>query len=207
MVTKKHEVRRSLNVCGKDFWHITDEARLWDFSISVFRPAELATHLLQVADELATKTGVPGVPITVARSPRSCGFPHDPQPRISPPTIYQWIYTHDHRRPWERCLRDFPPRKRHRSKVPKAVIIENRPAEVERRERLGDWEGDTIVGAGRSGAVVSLVERKSGSFQRGDATIRRNRAIFEQPAAVFRAKAACDGPGSPIPANPLAGPA
>jgi IS30 family transposase len=89
-------------------------------------------------------------------------FPHDPRLRISPPTIYQWIYTHDHRRPWERCLRDFPPRKRHRSKIPKAVIIENRPAEVERRERLGDWEGDTIVGAGRSGAVVSLVERKSG---------------------------------------------
>jgi hypothetical protein len=49
-------------VCGKDFWHIAKEARWWDFSLSVFRPTELATHLLQVADELATKTGVPGAP-------------------------------------------------------------------------------------------------------------------------------------------------
>jgi IS30 family transposase len=89
-------------------------------------------------------------------------FPRDPRLRIAHQTIYQWIYTHDHRRPWERCLRDFPPKRRRRSKVPQAVIIENRPAVVDRRERLGDWEGDTIVGAGRSGAIVSLVERVSG---------------------------------------------
>ena len=37
-----------------------------------FVPAEPATHLLQVADELATKTGVLGVPTCVARSPPSC---------------------------------------------------------------------------------------------------------------------------------------
>ena len=89
-------------------------------------------------------------------------FPHDPRLRISPQTIYQWIYTNDHRRPWECCLRRFPPRKRRRSRIPQAVVIQNRPAEVERRERLGDWEGDTIVGAGHSGGLISLVERKSG---------------------------------------------
>jgi IS30 family transposase len=87
---------------------------------------------------------------------------HAPRMWVSHQTIYKWIYTHDHRRSWERCLRDFPPRKRRKSKVPAAVIIENRPAEVDRRERLGDWEGDTIVGAGQSGALVSLVDRKSG---------------------------------------------
>ena len=32
---------------------------------------------------------------------------------------------------------------------------------VEGRERVGDWEADTIVGAGHSGAVVSLVDRAS----------------------------------------------
>ena len=89
-------------------------------------------------------------------------FPRDPRLRISPQTIYTWIRTDDRRRSWERCLRDFPPRKPRRSSVPQAVIIKNRPAEVERRERLGDWEGDTIVGAGHSGGVISLVERKSG---------------------------------------------
>lgn len=89
-------------------------------------------------------------------------FPHDPRLRISHQAIYQWIYTNDHRRPLERCLRRFPPRKRRRSPIPQVVVIENRPAEVERRERLGDWEGDTIVGARHSGGLVSLVERKSG---------------------------------------------
>ena len=49
-----------------------EEARLRAFPLAVFCPAEPATHLLQVADELATKTGVPGDPITVARSPRTC---------------------------------------------------------------------------------------------------------------------------------------
>ncbi len=32
---------------------------------------------------------------------------------------------------------------------------------VARRDRLGDWEGDTIIGGNRKGALVSLVERKS----------------------------------------------
>jgi hypothetical protein len=49
-------------VFGKDFWHIAEEARWRDFPLSVFCLAEPATHLLQVADELATKTGVLGDP-------------------------------------------------------------------------------------------------------------------------------------------------
>ncbi len=40
--------------------------------------------------------------------------------------------------------------------------IAERPAEVETRERIGDWEADTIIGAKHQGAIVSLVERKSG---------------------------------------------
>jgi len=40
--------------------------------------------------------------------------------------------------------------------------IEERPSIVDRRERFGDWEGDTIIGAGcNSGAIFSAVERKS----------------------------------------------
>jgi hypothetical protein len=49
-------------VFGKDFWHIAEKSRWRDFSLSVFRSVEPATHLLQVAFELATKTGVLGDP-------------------------------------------------------------------------------------------------------------------------------------------------
>jgi IS30 family transposase len=39
--------------------------------------------------------------------------------------------------------------------------ISERPAIVETRERLGDWEADTIIGRERKGGIVSLVERSS----------------------------------------------
>ncbi len=41
------------------------------------------------------------------------------------------------------------------------VDIRQRPALVETRQRLGDWEADTIVGKGHQGAIVSVVERRS----------------------------------------------
>ena len=48
-----------------------------------------------------------------------------------------------------------------RGKIPNQVSIEERPEIVERRERIGDWEADTIIGTGKRGAIVTLVERRS----------------------------------------------
>lgn len=36
-----------------------------------------------------------------------------------------------------------------------------RPSIVDERSRIGDWEADTIIGGGRKGVVLSLVERRS----------------------------------------------
>jgi IS30 family transposase len=41
------------------------------------------------------------------------------------------------------------------------TCIEQRPAVVERRSRIGDWEGDTVIGHNHQGVLVTLVERKS----------------------------------------------
>ena len=41
------------------------------------------------------------------------------------------------------------------------VGIEDRPAVVDSKKRIGDWEGDTVIGGGRKGVLVTLVERKS----------------------------------------------
>lgn len=41
------------------------------------------------------------------------------------------------------------------------VSIDERPPIVEERSRLGDWEGDTIIGKDHQGVLVTLVERKS----------------------------------------------
>jgi IS30 family transposase len=41
------------------------------------------------------------------------------------------------------------------------VDIDNRPEIVNERKRVGDWEGDTIIGKNHKGAIVTLDERKS----------------------------------------------
>lgn len=39
--------------------------------------------------------------------------------------------------------------------------ISDRPAIVDERSRIGDWEADTIIGRERKGGILSLVERRS----------------------------------------------
>ena len=48
-----------------------------------------------------------------------------------------------------------------RGMIKNRVGIEARPAIVERKNRIGDWEGDTVVGKNHQGALVTLVDRKS----------------------------------------------
>lgn len=48
-----------------------------------------------------------------------------------------------------------------RGVIPHRVDIAERPAIVNSKSRLGDWEGDTIMGAQHHGALLTHVERKS----------------------------------------------
>ncbi len=48
-----------------------------------------------------------------------------------------------------------------RGKIANRVSIEQRPAIVDERKRLGDWEADTMIGKKSPYALVTLVERKS----------------------------------------------
>ena len=48
-----------------------------------------------------------------------------------------------------------------RGQLPNRRSIEERPEIVDQRERLGDWEVDTILGKGRRQAIVTLTERKT----------------------------------------------
>ena len=88
---------------------------------------------------------------------------------ISHEWIYQYVYT-DKRTGgnlWKHLRCQKKRRKRingrdRRGIIPNRVSIELRPGIVDERSRLGDWEGDTIIGAKHKGAVLTLVERKSG---------------------------------------------
>jgi IS30 family transposase len=48
-----------------------------------------------------------------------------------------------------------------RGQLPDRRCIKTRPAIVEDRSRLGDWELDTIIGKGHKQAIVSLTDRKA----------------------------------------------
>ncbi len=58
-------------------------------------------------------------------------------------------------------------RKRYRSHDSRGVLpgkrsLAEQPAVVERRQHLGDGEGDTVMGSGLRHCVRALVERKTG---------------------------------------------
>lgn len=85
-------------------------------------------------------------------------------------TIYHYLYTtqpdwieylrHGHKRRYRR-RRGTAQREKQREQKKKRFIDE-RPAIVEKRTRLGDWEGDTIVGKEKTERILTYVERKSG---------------------------------------------
>ncbi len=90
------------------------------------------------------------------------------QGSVSHERIYQHIYS-DKRAGGQlhlflRCRKKR--RKRYggrdrRGQLPERRSIDERPAVVDARRRLGDWEADTIIGQNHRGAIVSVVERKS----------------------------------------------
>jgi len=48
-----------------------------------------------------------------------------------------------------------------RGKIPHQKSIDERPAVVEKRERIGDLEIDTVIGKGHQGGLVTIVDRVS----------------------------------------------
>ena len=90
------------------------------------------------------------------------------EPGVSPEWIYQRIYADKsnggdlHTR--LRCQKQR--RKRYgsierRGQIKNRVSIEKRPAIVDLRSRVGDWEADTVIGKQGHSVLVTLVERKT----------------------------------------------
>jgi IS30 family transposase len=100
-------------------------------------------------------------------------FPDDESMRISHEAIYQSLFIEGRgalKRELVTCLRTGralrEPRARSRNKpqghVTADVVLSERPAEAEDRAVPGHWEGDLIIGTGRS-AIGTVVERSSRS--------------------------------------------
>jgi len=90
------------------------------------------------------------------------------RPTVSHERIYLYIYADKQR--GGTLYRHLRSQKKHRKRyggharraqIPNRLSIEQRPAIVARKGRLGDWEADTIIGARHRGAILSCTERKS----------------------------------------------
>jgi len=88
---------------------------------------------------------------------------------ISHESIYQRIAQdkkakgtlHTYLRCQKKRRRRYGTKGRGKPKIPNRVGIEERSKLVDERIHIGDWEGDTIIGAQCKGALVSSVERVS----------------------------------------------
>jgi IS30 family transposase len=87
---------------------------------------------------------------------------------ISPEWIYQYVYT-DKRNGGDlyRHLRCQKARKKRcgsydrRGQIKGRVSIDERPAMVDKRSRVGDWEVDTVIGKPGGAVLVTVAERKT----------------------------------------------
>lgn len=96
-------------------------------------------------------------------------WPHDINRHVGKDRIYKFLYVEKKDLvKYLRCQkgkyrRRYGTRTREKQREEKKKKrIDTRPDIVERRERIGDWEGDTIVGAEKTIHILTHVERKSG---------------------------------------------
>ena len=88
--------------------------------------------------------------------------------QVSHERIYQYVYNdkgaggtlHRHLRCQKQRRKRYGSHDR-RGQLANRRCISERPAIVQQRSRVGDWEADTIIGKGHQQALVSLTERKS----------------------------------------------
>jgi len=88
---------------------------------------------------------------------------------ISPETIYLRIYAdkrnggdlHQHLRSQKPRRKRYASGQERRGTIKNRVSIEDRPDIVAQKTRIGDWEGDTVIGKNHKGGLVTLAERVS----------------------------------------------
>ena len=116
--------------------------------------------------------------------------------RISAETIYRFIWrNHDRGGDLWRFLRCARKQKRkryasseRRGRLPGKRPVAERPAMADARRRIGDWEIDTMAGAGTKDCVLSLVERKTGLLLLGKLANRTAAAIRRRAIQLLQAQ-------------------
>ena len=95
--------------------------------------------------------------------------PPSPTP-TPPPSLYQHVYADKAQggvlgkslRCQKQKRKRYAGGRERRGQIPNRRPLSDRPLHIEARSQVGHWECDTVIGANHKGAVVTMVERKSG---------------------------------------------
>ena len=156
--TISRELQR--NCTGRDYFaaqaHETAQAR------RRCRPLERKLDRPELQEEVRRRLAHYESPEQIAGAQRRA-HPHDRQQRVCLQTIYTWIKQHEDSAHFETFLRRRGKRPARR-KTPGGngcARIKDRPEVIEQRLRLGDFEGDTVLGPPGTGGLVTVVDRRS----------------------------------------------
>lgn len=184
LLRAKHSPRDCANLLGKDKSSVTREIARYTDEDGVYRGVN--AHKKYLAARKAAKApsrklaNDRGLRTYVRRRLRKRDSPEQISgrlaltglyQRVSHETIYQWIFSQHpylkkhlrrigHKGKYRR-KRGTKQREKARDEA-KIRRIETRPQVVQRRTRLGDFEGDTIIGKDKVTRLTSTVDRKSG---------------------------------------------
>ncbi len=159
------EIRRNLNKKGE--YIALNAQELYQAR----QKATTRTHKLEhrpLRDYVKEKLEEDWSPETIAET-LVLNYPEDARMRVSHETIYQYVYAdkrqggelYSHLRQGRKQRRKRGGSKGNRGSIKNRVSIQERPRIVDSQERIGDWEGDTVIGRGHKRPMATFVDRKS----------------------------------------------
>lgn len=160
------ELRRNVNAEGCWWPEQADSFAIGRKRQRIRRPKTDNVELMTRVNGLLAQEWSPD---QIAEHLRIHAFADDPAMWISHERIYQYIWAdkarggtlYRHLRRGVKRYRKRGSAKGSRGQIKDRVFIDDRPDIVDGRERVGDWEGDTMVGKGHRGYLATYVERLS----------------------------------------------
>lgn len=159
--TISRELKRGRGKIGKDYWPIASHNKAVKRQIEKSQKAnlKLTPETIKLIIKYLQQEYSPEQIAATLRLKHK-------QP-ISYVTIYKYIYINRlsqgdlYKQLRHKGKRRVKYASKRKSRIKDRVSIHKRPKIVEDKTRLGDFEIDTIIGAGRKGAIVTMVDRAS----------------------------------------------
>ena len=159
--TISRELKRGRGTIGKEYWVIDSHNR------SVIRQIEKSKKSNLKLTEETIKLIKKYLKTQYSPEQIAATIKMKHQKEISYVTIYKYIYINRlaegdlYKQLRHKGKRRTKYGSKRKSRIKDRVSIHKRPEIIEDKTRLGDFEIDTIIGAGKKGAIVTMVDRTS----------------------------------------------